>query len=66
MFEMLSGLPHGRHLGLLLFTLFINDLSSVMANSNTLMYAHDVKIFVSFNNIEEQVLIQNDVNYLTS
>ena len=30
------------------------------------MYADDVKIFLSFNNINEKVLIQNDINYLTS
>ena len=30
------------------------------------MCADDVKIFLSFNNIEDQVLIQDDINYLTS
>ena len=52
--------PQGSHLGLLLFnlcTLFIDDLSSVIRNSKTLMYADDIKIFLSFNNIEDQVLI---------
>ena len=30
------------------------------------MYADDIKIFLSFNNIEDQVLMQDDINYLTS
>ena len=30
------------------------------------MYADDVKIYLLFNNIEDQVLIQDDINYLTS
>ena len=32
----------------------------------TLMYADDVEIILSFNNIEDQELIQDDINYLTS
>lgn len=64
--DVLSGVPQGSHLGPLLFTLFINDLPSVMKNSNTLMYADDVKMFVTFNNIDQQILLQNDINNLTS
>ena len=63
---MLSSIPQVSHLGPLLFTLFIDYLPFVNRNSNTLMYADDVKIFLAFNNIEDQVLIQDDINYLTS
>ena len=62
---LLSGVAQGSHLLPLLFTLFINDLPSVIRISNTLMYADDVKIYLSFNNIEDQVLIQDDIYYLT-
>ena len=61
--DVLSGVPQCIHLEPLLYTLFINHLPSVIRNSNTLMYADDVKIFFSFNNIEHQVLIQVDINY---
>ena len=29
------------------------------------MYADDGKIFLAFNNIEDQALIQDDINYIT-
>ena len=63
---MLSGVPQGSHLGLLLLILFINDVPSFIRNSNTLIYADVVQIFLAFNNIEDQILIQDDINYLTS
>ena len=61
-----SGVPQGCHLGPLLFTLFINDLPTVIKFSQTLMYADDVKLFISFNNSDQQVLLQNDINNLTT
>ena len=30
------------------------------------MYADNIEIFLSYNNIEDQVLIEEDINYLTS
>jgi len=36
----------------LLFTVFINNLFSIVAHSRVLMYADDVMLYLSFNNIE--------------
>lgn len=63
--NVLSGVPQGSHLGPLLFTLFINDLPSVIQHSNTLMYADDVKIISTLNNLNHQSLMQNDINRLS-
>lgn len=61
--EVVSGVPQGSHLGPVLFTLFINDLPSVIQHSNILMYADDVKIFYSFNDINDQSHLRTDVEY---
>ena len=55
-----SGVPQGSHIGPVLFTLFINDLSSVITHSNVLMYADDVKIFNSLDSISD---FQEDIDY---
>lgn len=64
--NVISGVPQGSHLGPLLFTLFINDLPSIIKHSKTLMYADDVKIVLSFKNSDQQKLLQNDINHLTT
>ena len=61
-----SGVPQGSHLGPLLFTLFINDLPSILKHSNILMYADDVKLFLSFNISYQQSLLQADLNNLAT
>jgi len=46
----------------LLFTLFINDLPSIVTHSRVLMYADDVKLYLSYNNIESGFSLQSDIN----
>jgi len=42
-----SGMPQGSHLRPLLFGLMINDLAYVIKSSTVLMYADDVKLYLS-------------------
>lgn len=57
-----SGVPQGSHLGPILFLLFINDLPRCINNSNLLMYADDVKLFLSSNNLNSCKDLQDDLN----
>jgi len=55
-----SGVPQGSHLGL--FTLFISDLPSIVTYSREVMYADDVKLCLSYNNIKSGFCLQSDIN----
>jgi len=62
MINVTSGVLQGSHLGTLLFTLFINDLPSIVTHSRVLMYADDVKLCLSYNKIESGFCLQSDIN----
>ena len=60
-----SGVPQGSVLGSLLFTMFVNDIPSIVS-SPVFMFADDTKIFRVIRNEEDYVTLQNDLNCLYS
>ena len=59
-----SGVPEGALLAPLLFSLFINDLPAVVASSNCIMYADDVKIYRQITSPADCDLLQGDLTNL--
>lgn len=59
--EAYSGVPQGSHLGPLLFILYINDITTVLNNSNALLYADDTKIFRVVKGVSDCELLQSDL-----
>ena len=59
-----SGVPEGALLAPLLFSLFINDLPTVVASSNCVMYADDVKIYRQISSPVDCKLLQDDLTNL--
>lgn len=57
-----SGVPQGSHLGPLLFLLFVNDISLCFIYSRFLMFADDVKIYMSVGEKEDCSRIQSDLD----
>ena len=58
-----SGVPQGSVLGPVLFTLFVNDIPS-MVSSPTFMFADDTKIFCCVKSGDDHGALQNDLNLL--
>lgn len=57
-----SGVPQGSHLGPLLFSLFVNDVSEAINHSKFLVFADDIKIFHRIDCIEDSILLQCDLD----
>ena len=61
----LSGVPEGSLLAPLVFSLFINDLPSVI-NSGCLLYADDVKLYRKIESPADGLRLQEDLDRLTA
>jgi Reverse transcriptase (RNA-dependent DNA polymerase) len=59
-----SGIPQGSNLGPLLFLIFINDIHTVISNSNLLLYADDLKVYRDIRTTADFTALQNDLNSL--
>ena len=59
-----SGTPEGGHMSALLFSLFVNDLTSVI-KTNCLMYADDLKIFSVVKSQNDVLKLQQDLDAVT-
>lgn len=59
-----SGVPQGSVLGPLLFIIFIDDIIEDL-QCKSLLYADDLKLFTSINNIEDCIALQNDLQSLS-
>jgi len=64
--EVPSGVPQSSHLGLLLFNIFINDISRVLKYSKLLLYADDLKIFRQVGTAADAHCLQQDLDNLNS
>jgi len=63
--EVLSGVPQGSVLGLLLFLLFVNDMPSVI-KSHILMFADDTKIWRTIKDETVSIQLQQDLHDMES
>ena len=58
---MLSGVPQESTLGPLLFTLYINDLHSIVKSSSLKMYADDVALYTAVSSYQDCVNLKDDL-----
>jgi hypothetical protein len=66
LFEVLSDVPQGSVLGLLLFNVYINDLCDSIKHSRYLLFADDIKIYRVVSSPEDCNLLQSDVDSIRS
>ena len=65
--HVLSGVPQGSILGPILFVLFINDITQGLSTGTEIaLYADDTKIWRNILSESDNIVLQNDVNYLNN
>lgn len=64
--QITSGVPQGSHIGPLLFSIFINDVSKCFIHSEYLLYADDLKIFKKIHSNTDIEAFQSDLNRFES
>lgn len=57
-----SGVPQGSHLGPILFSVFINDISNHINHCKFSLFADDLKIYRPINSFSDMALLQTDLN----
>ena len=57
-----SGVSQGSTLGPLQFLIMINDLPNVISNAKCLMFADDLKLYLSVTEAKDCVALQHDIN----
>ena len=61
--KVLSGIPQGSILGLILFIIFVNDLPEVI-NGLCKLFADDCKVYSEVKTKEDQEQLQSDIDKL--
>jgi len=61
--DVVSGVPQGSVLGLVVFLLYVNDIPSVV-NSNLVLYADDIKLYRIIKSEADIAQLQEDINSL--
>jgi len=60
-----SGVPQGSVLGPVLFTMYVNDIPSIVS-SPVFMFADDTKMFCAIRTNDDYLALQNDLNLLVT
>lgn len=56
-----SDVPHGSHLGPLIFSSFMNDVSTVIKHNEILVFADGLKLFRAIDDETDWALLQEDL-----
>lgn len=60
-YSMVTGVPQGSNLGPLLFLITINDIPKLLENCNCLMFADDIKLFITIDSVHDCKLLEKNV-----